>query len=293
MSVLFTIVIPTYNRAGFISKAIQSVLAQEYKNFEIIVVDDGSTDHTEEVVRSISFPGLTYIKKKNEERAVARNTGAAMAKGDYVNFLDSDDWLYPNHLMEALRIIETKGSPEFFHLAYDIVTAEGQVQSKHDQFSGNLNEKLPTGNFLSCNGIFIRKDIIQTYPFNTDRNLSATEDYELWMRLAARYPLHYSNVITSSILAHDQRSLHIKDKEKLILRIQLFVKYIFEDQEVCEKYGRQKKFMRSTLDCFIALHLAMAGFRVDGFRFLCKAFFGYPFIFTKRAFWGALKNIVF
>ncbi len=104
-NLFFSVVIPTYNRASFVGKTIQSLLAQTYSHFEIIVVDDGSTDDTEAVVRGIRSDKLTYHKKKNGERAAARNTGARLAKGDYVNFFDSDDLAYPVHLHTALDLI--------------------------------------------------------------------------------------------------------------------------------------------------------------------------------------------
>ncbi len=94
---------PTYNRANLILASIQTAIAQEYPHFEIIVVDDGSTDNTEEVVKAITNPKFRYHKKTNEERAVARNTGFNLAKGDYVTLLDSDDFLYPTHLEEAAK----------------------------------------------------------------------------------------------------------------------------------------------------------------------------------------------
>src|SRR5690606_12236032 len=93
----FSIIVPTYNRVSFIRKTIVSVLHQSYQNFEIVIIDDGSTDNTEKVILSLQDLRIKYYKKENEERAVARNCGIEKATGDYVTFLDSDDILYPNH----------------------------------------------------------------------------------------------------------------------------------------------------------------------------------------------------
>jgi glycosyltransferase involved in cell wall biosynthesis len=98
MNPFFSIIIPTYNRAHLIGNTIQSVLSQSYPHFEIIVVDDGSTDNTEDVIASFDSPKIRYIKIKNSERGYARNYGAKQAKGEWLYFLDSDDKLYPNHL---------------------------------------------------------------------------------------------------------------------------------------------------------------------------------------------------
>src|SRR5437868_10948529 len=99
--IFFSIIIPTYNRASVIKKTIDTTLNQSYPGYEVIVVDDGGTDNTEEVIRAIGNNKITYYKKENAERAAARNYGAAMAKGDYLTFVDSDDLLYQNYLETA------------------------------------------------------------------------------------------------------------------------------------------------------------------------------------------------
>src|SRR5438105_3528298 len=103
---LFSIIIPTYNRAAFITSTVQSVLQQTYGNFEVIVVDDGSTDNTEEIISNISHQQLFYFKKDNAERGAARNFGVQKAKGDYITFLDSDDLLMSHHFATAAAYIK-------------------------------------------------------------------------------------------------------------------------------------------------------------------------------------------
>lgn len=292
-SLLFSIVIPTYNRADFISKAILSALAQTYLNYEIIVVDDGSSDNTEEVVRGIKSAKLTYIKKKNEERAVARNTGARLAKGEYITFFDSDDLLYPHHLQTAYDFIQQKQAPEFFHLGYDIKTPEGNLIGKVDNLKGNLNEQIIDGNILSCNGVFVRKNIIQKHPFNEDRALSASEDWELWLRLASRYPLHYCNTITSTVINHDQRSVLVINKEKLIKRQELLMKYVWQDEECVKKYAHHKNQSIANTYTYIALHLALTKrYRPDVLKYLSKAIMRSIHVLKSRRFYASIKHII-
>ena len=101
MNPFFSIIIPTYNRANFIFLTLTSVLNQICKNYEVIIVDDGSTDNTEEVVQGFiknnNLIYFHYYQKVNEERGVARNYGIKKAKGQWITFLDSDDLFYPNH----------------------------------------------------------------------------------------------------------------------------------------------------------------------------------------------------
>src|SRR5690554_6195096 len=100
-SPFFSIVIPTYNRAEIIGETIQSVINQSFSDFELLIVDDGGTDETDKVVATFPDKRITYFKKENAERGAARNFGANKSKGKYLNFLDSDDLLYPNHLETA------------------------------------------------------------------------------------------------------------------------------------------------------------------------------------------------
>ena len=108
----FSIIIPTYNRASFLPKAIESVLAQTYTEWELIIVDDGSTDNTKEVVSKYNDSRITYIYQKNAERSAARNNGILHANGNYICFMDSDGYLAANRL-ELLKVaIENSGNQE-------------------------------------------------------------------------------------------------------------------------------------------------------------------------------------
>ena len=294
LMIKFSIVIPTYNRASFIANTIQSVLRQEYDNFEIIVVDDGSTDNTEEIVRSIKDSRLIYHKKENGERAKARNRGTQLATGNYVNFLDSDDALYPNHLSEAFKLINTHSSPEVFHLNYDILNDETKVLSKRAYIEGDLNTQLvKKGNLLSCNGVFIRKDIASENPFNEDRELSASEDYELWLRLASRYTIFYSNTITSTIINHDLRSVLNFNNEKLIKRLELFIHYITIDEKFIQQYAKYRGLLTAHSFTYVSLHIALTGKdKLTSLLFLFKALKTSPSVLSSKRFYSILfKNL--
>ena len=151
---------------------------------KILVIDDGSTDDTERVLSSITDPRLTYYKKENGERGAARNYGAARAKGEYINFFDSDDTAYPNHLETALNFCETN-RPEVFHTLYD-TKKNNAVENADHKFGATVNETLIVENSLSCNNVFIRRDIAAKHPFPDDRRMAVAEDWALWLQLASR-----------------------------------------------------------------------------------------------------------
>src|SRR5918995_1252705 len=103
---LVSVVIPCYNQAHFLVEAIESVLAQSYPRFEIVVVDDGSTDDTSEV--AARYPGVRYVYQNNQGVSAARNSGLARSEGEYVVFLDADDRLLPEALEAGLRCLEAR-----------------------------------------------------------------------------------------------------------------------------------------------------------------------------------------
>ena len=102
------------------------------------MVDDGSKDNTEEMVKDIVDPRFRYYKKENGERGAARNYGLSLAQGTYVNFFDSDDTAYTNHLAVAADVIKMKQLPEIFNLAYDIKAPDGKLLSVHNHYDGNV-----------------------------------------------------------------------------------------------------------------------------------------------------------
>src|SRR5688572_21324050 len=108
----FSIIIPTYNRADRIAATIHSILAQTFRDFEILIVDDGSTDNTKQVVYGFTDNRIKYHRKKNEERGAARNAGISMSEGEYITFIDSDDIFYEDHLTVAKQFIDQHAEPE-------------------------------------------------------------------------------------------------------------------------------------------------------------------------------------
>lgn len=288
----FSIVVPTFNRAALIKATLDSVLNQSFADFEAIVVDDGSTDCTEEKVQEINDSRIQYIKQANGERGRARNTGIKLATGNYVTFLDSDDLLYPNHLSEAARMIQLHDNPEFFHLAYEVCDSSGKVLRRMNNRSGDLNLKLVEGNHLSCLGVFVRQDIIKRHLFNESRELSGSEDWELWMRLASRYKLYYSNEVTAVLIHHPDRSVLQIDKDRLIRRITLVQQLLKNDPEFLNTYDDHIAKMVAHLSLYLALHLALAGYRKSSWQYLLKAAESYPKVVWSRKWVSILSKLI-
>lgn len=300
--ITFSIIIPTYNRADFIQASIESVLLQTYQNFEIIVVDDASTDNTKEVVKNIKSEKIIYIKKNiNTERASARNTGTNAASGQYVYFHDSDDILYPNHLEEAAKLIKTKPKTVFFALGYELINQNSIP--KHDSFStkmgkigtwnGDLNRFLIKGNFLSAK-VFLLKSLALQYPFCETRALSGSEDYELWLRLAARHPIDYTNIISSAIILHHDRSVQNEQPAKLIERISLLENNVANDKAAVEAYQKDYSNFLSDNRSYISLHLAMSHHKILAINYLLQSFLKSPLrLLSTKRFYAIVRILVF
>ena len=189
-----SVIIPTYNAAQTVGRAISSVLAQSYKDFEVIVVDDGSSDNTRQVLAS-NFANVQYFYQTNQERSAARNHGIAMACGEYVAFLDADDWWEPNKLELQVTVMESDPTVGLVYSAYHEVTDTGQAilrsRSTGDQPGVRLFDQLVLGNIIGSPSFVMarRHEVMRVGGF--DEALRQSEDWDLWLRLAAESLVAY------------------------------------------------------------------------------------------------------
>ena len=253
----FSVIIPTYNRSAQLITAIHSILSQNFRDFEVIVVDDGSTDNTRDQVRELIDHRVQYLYKRNEERSIARNYGVRQSRGRYINFLDSDDVFYPNHLQEAIKLVKLKNYPETIHLGYELIDQNGKTVRQQNNFD-NIFDKLIQENILHANATFIRRDIALEYTFIPSKHAVISEDWYLWLRLVCRFPLHYSSTITSAVIDHDQRSLHTINPNKLIKSTQVIIDHLNEDTVFLEKYGKRVKYFYANMYTLVTLVLALS-----------------------------------
>lgn len=281
----FSVIIPTYNRKSIFETTIDSALAQTFKEFEIIVVDDGSTDNTKEFIEETYKDAVHLISISNSERGKARNTGTAYAKGKYIYFLDSDDILYPNHLAEAFSFIQKQNQPEWVFQEYEFIdkTTGKKTRIKYNRKSP-VKALISKGNFMSCHGVFLRRDIALLHPFEENREMAGSEDYALWLKLAARYRLNINQTVTSALLQHDARSVFNFSPEKLIKRKELMLKAVLSDEVFCHQYSSLISRLKANTYSYLALHLAMISSKPKAFRYLIKSFRSSPAsIFTRRS----------
>ena len=184
-----SVVIPTYNRKDFILEAVKSVVEQSVSPYEIIVVDDGSTDGTGDAVRK-NFPDIVYIYQQNKGVSSARNTGIKRAKGDYVALLDSDDLWKKDKLKKHLKFIEE--NPQYRVSQTDEVWIRNgrfaNPMKKHKKHGGFIFEKCLPLCIVSPSAVIIEKGIFEDYGY-FDETMPACEDYDMWLRVSAFEPI--------------------------------------------------------------------------------------------------------
>jgi len=181
-------IITTRNRRKFAEEAVKSVLAQTFRDFEIILVDDGSTDGTAEA--AAKYP-VKYLFLKNAGISAARNTGAAGSSGRYICFLDDDDLWGKNKLEKQFLFMET--NPEY-PLCYtdELWIRNGKFLNQkkiHSKSGGDIFEKCLKLCIISPSSAMIRREILEKYSF--DEKMPVCEDYDLWLRIAAEHKIGY------------------------------------------------------------------------------------------------------
>jgi glycosyltransferase involved in cell wall biosynthesis len=187
---LVTVIIPTYNRGWIIQEAIDSVLDQDFNDYELIVVDDGSDDNTREVLRAYGKT-ITVLHQSNRGVSAARNRGIAEAAGRLIAFLDSDDLWLPRKLTTQVKFF-AENADAVINQTQEIWIRNGvrvNPKKRHHKFSGMIFERSLALCLVSPSAVMIKKCLFDAVGV-FDEQLPACEDYDLWLRVSCRYPVH-------------------------------------------------------------------------------------------------------
>jgi len=186
----FSIIIPSYNRANFLKIAVRSVLNQDFTDYELIVVDDGSYDNTKKVIDSISDKRFKSLYQSHKGVSAARNNGLGLAKGKFICFLDSDDRFCKNKLSITFSYIKKYPKYKIFH-------TEEIWYKKGNLLPQKIHHKKPSGSAfenaakLCCIGMstaVVKKEIFKEIG-NFDEKLPACEDYDFWLRVTSKFDI--------------------------------------------------------------------------------------------------------
>ena len=177
---------PVHNGAAFISKAIGSVLTQTFRDFDLLVIDDGSTDETASVVNSFQDSRLRYFYQKNRGPSAARNMGIAHSAAAWIAFLDADDYWLPEKLAAQLSVARATPDAGMIYCSAQVCTVDGDVLwTYHARVEGRPLDQLLVGNCISgsASSAILRRDVLDEIGY-FDEGLPLGEDWDLWLRAA-------------------------------------------------------------------------------------------------------------
>lgn len=226
---LISIVIPTYNHAHFLEKALQSVFDQTYTNWEIIIVDNHSTDNTVEIINKFKDPRINHFLIHNQGViAASRNFGIQKAKGDWIAFLDSDDYWYFDKLVTIINTIKTNVAVDVLctdEVLVNLNSGKSQIL-KYGPFTKHFYKTmLLYGNRLSTSATIVKHSFLKenSLLFNESPDFVTVEDYDLWLNLARlNAKFFFINKIMGAYVIHSSNSStqlarHEKNYKKLML----------------------------------------------------------------------------
>ncbi|WEF35674.1 glycosyltransferase family 2 protein [Pseudoduganella chitinolytica] len=196
---LCSVVVPVYNKAAYLELAITSVLKQTHQDWELILVDDGSTDNSVEVIRRFTDPRIRLVQQPNGGVSRARNRGIDAAKGELVCFLDADDWYGPHYLAAHAEMATRHPDQQYFATCFrwvrDYVAAEWNVAPPQplpvELVTNFFERRSHDGKMWHTNSIAIRRSVLQAMQPCFPVGESLGEDQDLWFRVGERYPLVY------------------------------------------------------------------------------------------------------
>ncbi|MBI3999274.1 MAG: glycosyltransferase [Candidatus Omnitrophica bacterium] len=209
---LVSVIIPTYNREHLLVDAVESVLSQTFKDYELIVVDDGSTDGTEEIIKRKYDGKIRYFKQENQGISGARNRGIREAKGEYIAFLDSDDLWLPEKLEKQVAFLDSH--PEVGLICTKLwryaIGKESEKRLCPEYFSAEFKDLLVSNNYVPTTTVMVRKECLDQIGL-FDTNLSVAEDFDLWLRFMKRFKVHCLEDVLAVHREHPQKtSLNMK-----------------------------------------------------------------------------------
>lgn len=187
---MVSVIIPTLNRAPILKKAIKSVLAQTWQDFELIVVDDGSHDDTADVVAKFANR-ITYIRQENRGPAAARNLGIKKSRRPFLAFLDSDDWWDKEKLAIQLREMQQDPTYLISH-TQEVWYKNGSLlnqKKRHKKFHGYIFDRCLSLCVVSVSTAMVRRELFEEVGL-FDEGLPCCEDYDFWLRVSAKHPFH-------------------------------------------------------------------------------------------------------
>lgn len=281
-----SVIIPTYNRAHLLRECILSVLAQSFRDFEVIVVDDGSIDNTRLVVSSLP---VRYIYQENEGAPAARNKGLRLARGKYLTFLDSDDVMIQGALSKGVAVLEEHPEVGFSYGRAYVMDERGRIhglskqrlkESRVRQGRDELGD-LILGNYIVPCEVMIRRSCLEEVGGFNPAFRFGSQDLELWVRLAKKYAVAYIAEPLAKFRVHAHSITSSRTPEEIEQTHTLILESIFNDKELGYFLSAQRPRAYSYLYLHVAEHAYSQGEMKTARGYLFKAMKTSPSVFFK------------
>lgn len=237
-----SVVIPTYNRADLLEKAVASLQSQTYKNLEIIIVDDCSTDHTFEIVQKMDDSRIIYIKhEKNKGGSESRNTGIQQGSGEYIAFLDSDDQWLPEKITLQLEVFRENPDAGVVYTGVKVVESERLIREIVPENRGDILRELIKFNCIdTTSSIMVKKELL-TKIGGFDTAIPSCQDWDLYLRLAQITEFDYVKI--PLVLFNQHPGERITTNKTARLNGHLYIYKKFRDLAERQGKGIFKKFI--------------------------------------------------
>ncbi|MFC1657044.1 glycosyltransferase [Candidatus Moduliflexota bacterium] len=221
-----SVVIPVYNGEKHIREALESVFKQTYQDYEVVCVDDGSTDSSHEIIKGYG-KRVVCCKQENAGPSSARNKAIRMSRGEFVAFLDQDDVWYPDKLEQQVGYLKRNPDVAMVHsninISMDDKVVHNGLEIGKRQYGSNVFEELCLGNFINSITVVIRRTVLDKIG-HFDEAFRMAQDYDLWLRVAAEYKIAFQDEIMGEYRLHDNNSSRgnievVKDDLKILNKI--------------------------------------------------------------------------
>ncbi len=291
-----SIVVPVFNAAGTLAATLDSVWAQTFGDFELLVVNDGSTDGTGALLAGQSDPRLQVIDGRHGGASASRNRGVAQARGEFVAFLDGDDLWLTDKLRDQVMALEAAPDAALAYSWTDLIDESGRViqRGSHVVANGRVYPLLASRNFLDCGSTpLVRRSALlaaaapaEAGPF--DESLRGGEDWDLWLRIAARQAFVCVPAVQVHYRVHGSSA--VSKAEQQVQDVRTVIARAVARLPASPERDRIERTATANLYKYVAVRLAQTGTtRTDGGKILR---YGWQYVRTTPELWSNLLKVV-
>ena len=282
-----SIIIPTYNRAQFLREAVESVLHQTFEDFEVLVVDDGSTDNTPQLMATFTDPRVRFIRQTNQGRSHARNHALSLAQGRYIAFLDSDDIYLPEKL--AWQVAKMDAAPEvgMVYTSAHCIDAQGMLLNEQyiATVSGNIYNSIAFFRpvTITLPTVMVRREILADAG-GFDEKMERFEDTDLWRRIAKRNLIYAMPEFTCLLRTHTDNSLVMQSPDKIIHALDYYARKLWREDAERGK-GECRRSIAALYSYYAQAFIVHSAWQRQRLHLLRQSAYWWPFAYRHYLYW--------